>query len=223
LTEAIDDGVVTITDADGTAVSSDEIWADIFTRMAFPMEKMRDSETGLVYHGYCVEEGITNGIFWSRAMGWYAMALMEAAAKCPDTEKREILTEYFEQLMEAVVAWQDAETFLWYNVTNAKEEVTLLKDGEIIENKPESSGSAMLSYCLLRGYHDGLLKEVSFRDAGLCAFNALVETKLTGEGLTDICLKSAVYTSQSMYQVFGYAINDGKGSGPFIMATNYAY
>lgn len=223
LTEAIDAGIVAVSGPEGFPVTSKEIWEGVYTRMAFPMEHMRDPETGLLYHGYCVAEERTNGIFWSRAMGWYAMALLEAAAKCPDAEKKEVLTGYFEQLMDAVVKWQDGDTFLWYNVTNAKEEVTLVKDGETIENKPESSGSAMFAYCLLRGYHEGLLQDDSFRAAGLCAFNGLVETKLTEEGLTDICLKSAVYTSQNMYQVFGYATNDGKGVGPFIMAANYAY
>ena len=61
-----------------------------------------------------------------------------------------------------------------------------------VYNIPESSGSAMFAYCLLRGYHNGLLNEEYFREAGLWAFNALVELKMTEEGLTDVYHSSSV-------------------------------
>ena len=60
-------------------------------------------------------------------------------------------------------------------------------------------------------------------NAGVRAYNALVEIKLGKNGLEDVLSKSAVYTSPNMYQVFDYVTNDGKGVGPFILATKYAY
>ena len=81
----------------------------------------------------------------------------------------------------------------------------------------------MFAYCLLRGYHKGILKDEKFRRAGLKGFNALVETKLTDEGLIDVYSSSSVTTNKNRYQVNGYVTNDGKGVGPFIMAAKYAY
>ena len=59
--------------------------------------------------------------------------------------------------------------------------------------------------------------------AGLRAFKALVETKLTEDGLTDIYTSSSVTSDKNLYQRNGYTTNDGKGVGPLIMAANYAY
>lgn len=221
--EAIDQGTVNVTAADGHVVTSSEIWSDVYKRMIFVMQKMKDAKTGMPYHGYDPNAKETNKAFWSRGIGWYAMVLLEAAEKMPNAEKKEILTKYYTNLMNAVLEWQDPETFLWYNVTDRKEDVGCTKDGVWIGNKPESSGSAMFAYCLLRGYHDGLLKGEEYRSAGLRAFNSLVETKLTEDGLIDIYSSSSVTSNPNLYQINGYTINEGKGVGPLILATKYAY
>lgn len=227
LTEAIDRGNVVITGKDGAEVTSEALWADIYSRLSFVMEHMTNPDNGLLYHGYCVETGETNKASWSRGIGWYTMVLVEAAEKIPDDSKKATLTEYFTQIMTAVLAQQDPDTSLWYNVTDGREEYAYRKTTEsgetVIYNMPESSGSAMFAYCLLRGYHKGLLKDETFRTAGLRAFNALVETKLTEEGLTDIYHSSSVTSDKNLYQKNGYTTNDGKGVGPLILAANYAY
>ena len=221
--ELIDDGTLVVKSRDGHLVSSEEIWNDVYQRLAFVMEQMRDEETGLPYHGYCVAEGVTNGGFWTRGIGWYAMVLMEAAEKMPNPTQKAVLTEYYAELMDAVMKVQDKETLLWYNVPDCKGEVSITHNGVTTVNQTESSGSSMLAYALLRGYHNGLLQREQYRAAGLQAFNALVETKLTDQGLTDHIHSSAVHTSPSMYQISGYMTDDGKGVGPFIMAVKYAY
>ena len=79
----------------------------------------------------------------------------------------------------------------------------------------------MFAYCLLKGYKLGLLEDVKFRECGIKAFNSLVETKLTSDGLVDIYRSSSVTSDKNMYQRNGYAIDDGKGVAPFIMAAKY--
>ncbi len=225
LTEAIDTGKVQVINKNGDVVKSSDLWNDIYSRFTFVMENMRDSKTGLIYHGYSVADKTTNGVFWSRGIGWYAMAFVEAAEKMPNVAKRNILRGYYDDLMHAVANWQDKETFLWYNVTNKREEVKYTKttdEGEkIIYNIPESSGSGMLAYCLLRGYKDGLLSDNELRLAGLRAFNSLVETKMSDEGLLDIYRSSSVTTNPDRYQVNDYVINEAKGIGPLIMTSIY--
>ena len=227
LTEAIDKGVVSILKTDGSLVTGEELWADIYSRLSYAAESFRDEETGLLYHGYCVETKETNGAFWSRGIGWYTMVLLEAAEKMPDKEKRERLASYFTDIMSAVTKYQDEKTSLWYNVTDGKEEYCYTKKTdngeEIIYNIPEASGSAMFTYCLLRGYNSGILKDETFRISGLKGFNALVEDKLFEDGLQDVYTSSSVTSDKNLYQKNGYTTNDGKGVGPFIMATKYVY
>ena len=95
--------------------------------------------------------------------------------------------------------------------------------GEKIYNIPESSGSAMFTYCLLRGYHNGLLEDPQYRKTGLEAFNALVEQKLTDDGLTDVYSSSSVTSDKNMYQRNGYVTNEAKGVAPLLLAAKYAY
>ena len=227
LAETIDAGEIEIMSIDGSMVTSEQLWDDIYSRMTFVMDNMKNPDNGLLYHGYSVEEKTTNKASWSRGIGWFAMALMEAAEKMPDAEKRAVLTTHYEQQMKALLQWQDPETFLWYNVTDGREEYVYHKTTEngteAIYNMPETSGSAMFAYCLLRGYHNGVLKDDEFRTAGLRAFNALAETKLTEKGLEDIYDSSSVTGDKNMYQINGYVVDDGKGAGPFILASKYAY
>jgi rhamnogalacturonyl hydrolase YesR len=227
LAETIESEGIEIRSLDGSVVTSDQLWNDIYNRMTFVMDNMINQKTGLLNHGYSVNEKMTNGASWSRGIGWFMMALMEAAEQMPDPEKRAKLVEYYNQQMSAIVEWQDPESFLWYNVTDGREEyfceVKTETGVEVIYNKPESSGSAMFTYCLLRGYHNGLLKDEHFREAGLKGFNALVETKITDEGLIDIYRSSSVTGDKNRYQVNGYVKNEGKGIAPLIMASKYAY
>ena len=227
LAEAIDAGEAVVVDSSGATVTSEKLWSDIYSRLVFIMENLRDDETGLIYHGYNVAEGITNKGFWSRGIGWYSMALLDACEKCPDTKMRSSLVNYYGQLMDALIQAQDPATFLWYNVTDGKEELFCNKKTEngtvTIYNIPETSGSAMFSYCLLKGYHCGLLQGEIYRTRGLMAFNALVETRLTDEGLLGVLDSSSVTTNIKNYQISGYIANDGKGAGPFILAAGYAH
>lgn len=221
MAELIDEGKLVITQRDGTLLTAEKLWEDIYNRLVFVMNNMVDDRTGLIYHGYSIEDKTTNTAFWSRGIGWYTMALVEAAEKIPDTDRKAVLKKHYEDIMNAVVAWQDPETFLWYNVTDAKKEVYCKKGELIIENKPETSGSAMFAYCLLRGYQNGLLENEAYLAAGLRAFNSIVETKLTEEGLIDTLASGTVSNNKGFYQASGYAVNDGKGIGPLLMSLKY--
>ena len=211
LAQSIEKGAIEVVDLDGNIVKADDLWADLCERMSFVMENMM-SESGVLYHGYCVAEKVTNGVCWGRGNGWYAMALLEAALNCPD-EYRESMTDYFRQLMDGVLKWQDDETFLWYNVIDHREEVT--------DNIPESSVSAMLSYCLLKGYRKGLLPDEKYHLAGLRGFNAMVSDRIIEGDLIDTMCSSAVTSDINRYAVNGYVDNEAKSIGALLLAIRY--
>ncbi len=211
LAQLIDKGMIEITDMNGTAVSSRDLWDGIYNRISFACENMM-SETGVLYHGYCVAEKITNGVCWGRGNGWFAMALLEAALNMPD-ERKEILQQYFQQLMDGVLKWQDDETFLWYNVIDHREEVT--------DNIPESSVSSMLSYCLLKGYRKGILKDEKYHLAGIRGFNAMVADRIVDGTLVDTLASSGCTSSINSYAVSGYVDNEAKSIGALLLAIRY--
>ena len=213
MAEAIDEGSITVIDGSGKTVTTDEIWDDIYSRFSFVMENMVCEESGLPDHGYCVPEEKTNGVSWSRGVGWFAMALMEAAEKYPSEERRLVLNAYFKELMDSVMRWQDSDSFLWYNVTDHREEVT--------DNIPESSASGMFAYCLLKGSSIGLLDGRNYREAGMRAFNALVRDRLGEDGLRDIMSSSGVTSDINRYAVNHYVVNEAKGIAALALCIKY--
>ena len=75
----------------------------------------------------------------------------------------------------------------------------------------------MLAYTILKGVRKGWL-DSSYLEAGIGAFVGLVEEKLDENGLRDIYLKASA-NGKNNYEVPEYYCTDeGKGSGPFIMA-----
>ena len=212
LAEAIDSGKIQITSADGTTVKSSEIWDAVYNRLKFALDNMRDKSTGLMYHVYSVELAKSNEIVWGRGMGWFTMTLLEAAEKMPDETKRETLRNEYASLMDSLISWQDPDTYLWYNVVN--------RGTDLAKNQIETSGSAMFSYCLLKGYRDGILNDDHYRTAGLLAFNSLAETRLTDEGLTDTLIGMGPGETPESYQNNKFVTNEAKGIAPLILAAS---
>ena len=214
LAEAIDSGKMVITSADGHEVTSAELWSDIFTRLNYAADHLRVQETGLMAHVCSPERSETNNISWSRGEGWFMMAMIEAIEKMPEGPDRQKLQEQFESLMRSAIEWQDPESHLWYNV--------MTRRGDLAKNRPETSGSAMLSYCLLKGYKIGILKDEAFRIAGIKAFNAMVKYHYNEtDGLTDTLISMGPGSTPQAYQNPAYVNNEAKGVGPLIMASEY--
>lgn len=94
---------------------------DIVHQFDLIQEHSLDQETGLLYHGWdesreqkwTNKETGTSPHFWSRAMGWYGMALVDVLDYLPeDHPGREKLINYLKQFSEAVVAVQDEKRTL---------------------------------------------------------------------------------------------------------------
>jgi rhamnogalacturonyl hydrolase YesR len=214
LAEAIDAGKMTITANDGHVVTSEELWEDIYERLNYVATELRIKETGLLPHVYSLERGESNNISWSRGTGWFMMVMLEACDKMPDGQKKQQLQAEFDSLLRSVLEWQDPESHLWYNVMTRRD--------DLAKNRPETSGSAMLTYCLLKGYHDGILKDEEFRNAGITAFNAMVKYHYTEiEGLADTLISMGPASKETDYQNPQFVSNEAKGVAPLIMAAKY--
>jgi unsaturated rhamnogalacturonyl hydrolase len=130
---------------------------DIALQFEVSEKHLRDPKTGLLYHGWDEsksekwanpETGVSQE-FWSRGMGWYAMALVDTLDFFPeDNPGRAQLIAILNRLADALAKQQDAKTGVWYEVTNKP-------SGK--GNYLESSASAMFVYALDKGVRMGYL------------------------------------------------------------------
>ena len=214
-----------------TKFNNKKNYADIFKQFANVVERMRDRETGLYYHGYdashqafwCDKETGLSKNFWLRALGWYSMALLDTLDKCEATlecQKEYIyLEKTFVQLMDDMLKFQD-ESGMWYQLPAL---------GGKEPNYLETSGSAIMSYSLLKGVRLGFLPE-SYRQHGVKAFEGICNKYLketeNGLNLGGICLVAGLGPEDNRRRdgSFEYYMsepvveNDAKGVGPLLLA-----
>ena len=139
-------------------------WDDITLQFRLVEQHTRNASTGLLYHGFDAsgravwadEETGASPYVWSRAVGWYMMALADCLDYWPKQHVgRRALLGYFRELAEGVVKAQDEESGNWYLLLDPELEG---REGNYIE----SSGTAMFVYGLLKGVRMGYLgKEYS--------------------------------------------------------------
>ena len=163
------------------------------------------SPNGMYYHAGNSEEDVCK-FFWTRAMGWYGMAMVDVMEVLPEAylDKRKKALKLF---VDGMLKYQ-ASNGIWANLADRPATET---------NRPETSGTAMMSYIILKGVRKGWLEE-SYREAGIRAFVGLAEEKLDESGLKDIYLKATANGTNNYEDTEYYLTDEGKGSGPFIMA-----
>lgn len=188
----------------------------------------RDRQTGLLYHGW--DESRTqewadpltgcSKSFWGRAMGWYAMGIVDVLDFMPARHpRRAALVNILARLSKAVVHYQDKETGLWYQV---------IDQGKRDKNYLEASACSMFVYAFAKGARKGYLGP-EFAAAARRGFDGLVNNlvKVDGDGsvsLTQICGVGGLGGPQKRDGTFAYYVsepivaNDLKGVGAFIMA-----
>ena len=135
----------------------DTAFNDIANQFIWMENHSRDSKTGLLYHGWDESKeqkwaNKTTGTsphFWGRAMGWYAMALVDVLDYFPtDHPKRENLIAILNRLVTSIQKVQDTKTGLWYQV---------LDKGNSKGNYLEASASNMFTYAVAKGIRKGYL------------------------------------------------------------------
>lgn len=143
---------------------------------------------------------------WTRAMGWYGMAMTDVMEVLPE-EYMEERKEALKIFVDGILKYQD-ESGMWANVADWKVTET---------NRLEVSGTSMMVYTILKGIRNGWLAE-SYKAPAVRAFTAMTELKLDEDGLHDIYFKATANNTDNYQKPEDYLTDEGKGSGPFIMA-----
>lgn len=201
---------------------------DIAKQFELIQKNARDSKTGLFYHGWDESKQMpwankttgTSPNFWSRSLGWYAMALVDVLDYFPkDHPKQKELVSYLNQLANTLVKFQD-KSGLWYQVTDK---------GAVGGNYLEASGTAMFTYAFAKGVNKGYLPK-KFKTAAKKAFSGmtkhLIKVGQNGEvTLTQACAVAGLGGNPYRDGSFEYYVNerkkdnDPKATGPFILAA----
>ena len=203
--------------------------SDVTKQILLIARHTRDARTGLYYHGWDESKTQTwadpnTGLsqnFWGRAVGWYAMAIVDVLDYLPATHPdRPAVIKVLRELASAVSNVQDPVSGLWYQVLDQPN-----RKG----NYHETSASSMFVYALAKGARKGYLG-TEYLDVAKRGYNGLV-TRMVSRGpdglmnLNGIVQVSGLGGKQQRSGSFEYYIsepvvsNDYKGVGPFIMAS----
>ncbi len=204
-----------------------------FDEVAFQLKEVYkrtlDERTGLVYHAWdeskeqrwCNPETGQSKHFWSRATGWYMMALVDVLDYLPENHPdRGTIISILNDLSGALLNVRDPETGLWYQVLDAGG-----KEGNYLE----ASGTAMIIYAFAKGAKNGYLDK-KYAKIAISAFDSMVENMVkTGEDglpvLTNTCGACGLGGNPYREGDYEYYINekqvdnDQKGVAPFILAA----
>lgn len=202
---------------------------DIHRQFVLMERHARDSATGLLYHAW--DESRTqrwadpatgrSRHFWARAIGWYAMALVDVLDAFPaDHPGRADLIGILRRLAPAVLKFRDPATRTWYQVMDL---------GNRKGNYFEASASCMFTYAFAKGARLGYLDSAYF-DRARESFEGIVRTMVAEQGdgtvsLLHTCQGAGLggdpYRDGSYEYYIGepQRVNDFKGVGPFIMAA----
>ena len=201
---------------------------DVVNQLTLIENHARDEETGLLYHGWdeSKEQEWADPVtgcspsFWGRAIGWYAMALVDVLDFLPESySQRDNVIAILQRLAEAVSVYQDESTGLWWQVVD---------QGGREGNYLESSVSCMLVYALAKGVRKGYL-DASYRDIASAGFQGILNNFIVenADGTIDMtqtcCTAGLGYGRDGTYEYYVYGTNicgnDGKAVGPFILAS----
>jgi unsaturated rhamnogalacturonyl hydrolase len=200
---------------------------DAINQFIFMENHARDPDTGLLYHGWDESKAQSwanpetgcSPSFWGRAVGWYAMALVDVLDFVPeDHEKRSTLVQIFQRLSEAMAQVQDTSGVWWQ----------VLDQGNREGNYLESSVSCMMVYALAKGvrkgYLDGSWREIAERAYQGVLKHFIVESANGPVSLIQTCLTAGLGNGRDgSYDYYvnqtSISTNDGKGVGPFITAS----
>lgn len=159
-------------------VSNDD-WSLLTKQFSITWEQLRDSKTGLLYHGMTATPTITDwskdttptsyhsGAFWGRANAWYMLALVDVLELMPTSNTNySTLKGYLEKLAESIASYQNADG-TWYQVLDQK-------DNALEGNYEESSCSALFTAAYLKALRLKLLESSKYETMAKNAYVALV-------------------------------------------------
>jgi unsaturated rhamnogalacturonyl hydrolase len=209
---------------------SDTAFADIANQLIWIEQHTRDAKTGLLYHAYDESKQMdwankltgTSPLFWARAMGWYATALVDVLDYFPANHpQQKNIVAIAQRLAKAIVAQQQSNG-LWLDIlhyTGAGKE----------KNYTETSASSQFIYFLAKGMRKGYLPSNYLPNVQKAYKNLVTNFVKIENGFTNLYgtvkvsgLGGKPYRDGSFayYMSEPVIVNDPKGMCAFLLAAN---
>ena len=205
-----------------------EVFQDVINQFCVVARHTYDPATGLYKHAWdesheqfwCNKENGQSAHSWGRAMGWFAMALVESLEFIPvDEPNRDSLLAILDNVVKQIERYQDSKTGLWYQVLD--------RSGDK-GNYLESTVSAMFIYSIYKGVRLGVVpaEYMAVADKGFDGFmKRFIKVGKKGVvSITDCCAVAGLGGKNNRSGDYEYYINelirdnDPKAIGPFINA-----
>jgi unsaturated rhamnogalacturonyl hydrolase len=204
------------------------VYDDITNQFVVIRDNTLDPQTGLLFHAWdesrlqpwADEDTGQSPGFWSRAMGWYVMAIVDTLELLPaDHPGQQQLGRILTDLTDALILFQH-ESGLWYQVTD---------QGDRAGNWLEASGTAMFVYAIAKGVRLGVLDAEYARIAKM-GYDGLVTRLITTDAdgtlhLNDICRSAGLGGVPYRDGTFEYYVStdrvsdDAHGVGALLLAA----
>ena len=205
------------------------IFDDVVNQFLIVHKHTYNPKTGLNYHGWdesklqkwADPKTSCSPNYWGRAMGWYAMALVDVLDYLPLDHPGTIkILEILNQVVVGIKKYQDPKTGLWYQV---------LDHGNREGNYFEATASSMFTYTLLKASRKGYIS-ADYKIIGIKSYKGILENLIQDNGdrtisLTKCCSVAGLGGNPYRDGSYEYYIkepvraDDPKGVGPFIMAS----
>jgi len=196
----------------------------IYQQMNLMRRNMTDPKTGLLYHAWDDSKEINwadkeTGLspeFWGRAMGWYAVAILDILDYIPFTHpRRNDFISAGLDIINALIRFQDEKTGLWYQVVDK---------GDREGNWLETSCSSLYTYAIAKAMKKGFLHK-SYAKYIHKAYEGIIKSlRFEGENLivSNICVGTGVGDYQ-FYIHRPTVENDLHGMGAFLLVCSEYY
>lgn len=211
-------------------IKDEKAFDDIANQFIYMENHARDAKTGLLYHGWDESKAEqwankTTGVspnFWGRAMGWYAMALVDVLDYFPAKHpKRVALIAILNRTLTAVQKYQEAKSGLWYQVMDKP-------DGK--GNYHEASAACMFVYATAKAVRKEYVPQGFFRIAqkGYAGIQKeFIEPNDSGwvnlKGTVSVAGLGGKPYRDGTYEYYlreKVVTNDPKGIGAFLLASS---
>lgn len=205
----------------GEHFHEDELTQTVLRQEQLMRKHMKDEKTGLLFHAWdekkqqpwANSETGCSPEFWGRSVGWYGTALVDILELIGEKERgQEEIIQSLQEFIPAIVAQQDKQTGLWYQI---------LDKGEQQDNWLESSCSALFLYTIAKALKNGWVDE-SYHAIAKKSYDGLLEYMIDIEDssltLKGICIGTSAGT-YDYYVKRPTSENDLHGMGAFILAS----
>jgi unsaturated rhamnogalacturonyl hydrolase len=190
----------------GKLTGSNDYFEDACKQIIQFSQRMFNKDKGVYMHGWVQDMQPHPEFYWARCNGWALLAMTELLDVMPSGYplKKDILEQYRSHV-KGLVSFQSGTGF-WHQLMDRN------------DSYPETSATAIFTYCITHGINMGWLDAQAFGPAAVLGWNA-VQTKINEQGQVEgTCVGTGMAFDPAFYYHRPVNVAAAHGYGPVILA-----